>query len=39
MTMPEPRLLGKYELLDEIGRGGFAVVYEAYDARMAAKSP
>ena len=27
--MPEQRMLGKYELLDEIGRGGFATVYRA----------
>ena len=28
------RRIGKYELLDEIGRGGFAVVYKARDTRL-----
>ena len=32
--MTEPKRIGKYELLDEIGRGGFAVVYRARDTKM-----
>ena len=26
--------LGKYEIIEEIGRGGFAVVYRAHDTKM-----
>src|SRR5512136_3318003 len=29
-----PKLIGKYEVLEEIGRGGFAVVYKARDTRL-----
>jgi serine/threonine-protein kinase len=29
--MPEPTRIDKYEIIDEIGRGGFATVYQARD--------
>ena len=29
-----PEYLGKYEILGEVGRGGFATVYEAQDGRL-----
>ncbi len=32
--MTEPRRIGKYEIIEEIGRGGFAVVYRARDTKM-----
>jgi formylglycine-generating enzyme required for sulfatase activity len=32
--MTKPKRLGKYEILEEIGRGGFAVVYRAHDTEL-----
>ena len=32
--MPEPKRIGKYEILEEIGRGGFAAVYQARDTEL-----
>jgi eukaryotic-like serine/threonine-protein kinase len=32
--MLEPRLIGKYELVEDLCRGGFAVVYKACDVEL-----
>ena len=29
-----PEKLGRYEILEEIGQGGFAVVYRAHDRQL-----
>lgn len=33
-TSPLPRRLGRYELLEQVGRGGFSTVYRANDADL-----
>ncbi|MCB0168173.1 MAG: SUMF1/EgtB/PvdO family nonheme iron enzyme [Anaerolineae bacterium] len=33
--MPPPQTIGPYEIIDEVGRGGFAVVYRARHTKMA----